>query len=320
MRYGPQVKRRYTILIGLILSALAAPSAYAVHQSGSTTELVGFSADDARMMIRSVDVQRGVQRFVIVGLGGSSPRTVHPVRMQDDPKVLEAALRRTYQIHSLGFVGGLSPSGHAAVIVQPDHPSTPEVLRYRIQWYDGEGVRSVDDVVGVQRCAVADDEGLRFRVTWSPLGTVAVVTGGVARTETCESPAIQPILVVGRSKSTETSRNGWVTALSRTLAKRTRRLEARRHGDALHCAEQWLSIAPAQVKPLVFVARLRARSGDMHGALRALWVLRALPDNSGLAPLRREMRRSWSEPLRSFASFRALQWELSGAGRPANTP
>jgi hypothetical protein len=320
MRYRSQVKRRHIILMGLILSALAAPSAHAVHQSGSTTELVGFSADDVRMMIRSVDVQRGVQRFVIVELGASSSRTVHPVREQDDPKTLEAALRRTYQIHSLGFIGSLSPSGHAAVIVQPGHSFASEALRYRIQWHDGAGVRPIEDVIGVQRCAMADGERLRFRVTWSPLGTVAIVTGGVARTETCESPSIHPILIVGRSKSTDTSRNAWLPALNRTLAIRARRLEARGHGDALTSAEQWLSVAPDSVKPLISVARLRTRSGDMLGALRALWVLRALPSNSGMPTLRREMRRGWSEPLRSFASFRALQWELSGGRRPAKTP
>ncbi len=305
------VKETYCASIFVVVLGVLSSPVVANHGSGLRGSLVGFSTNGVRVMLREVDVQRGVQRFVVLSLE-TSTKTVHPVTERDDPERLEWSLRRTYGIESPGMVGPVAPDHSGALVWHVQGVQKKEFVEYRLVLHDGSGVKELHRVKARNACGRLMGSLLESRVHWSPTGQFALVVGHSEQSERCDSPRVEPIIVPVRWRGQASERQSWKRSLLRKLRSSIRQLESKRPEDALLLANQWLALESDSPKALATIARLHINRGQPLDAIATLWVLRGLPNQVGLQPLQRVLKALKTADVAQHVGFKALQWEWNG--------
>jgi len=294
----------------VVLIFLSTPAS-ANHGSGQTDSLVGFSTDGVRLMLREVDVQRGIQRFVVLSLD-TAAKTVHPVTERDDPERLEWSLRRTYGIESPGMIGTVAPDQSGALVWQVHGAKQKEHVEYRLILHDGSGVKELHRVKVRNACGEVTGPLLESRVHWSPSGQYAIVVGHSHQLERCDSPHLKPIVVPVEWRRSSSERQTWKRSLLRKLRSSIRQLESERPEDALLMANQWLALESGSPRALAAIARLYIKLGQPLDAVATLWVLRGVPNQAGMKSLKRLIKTLKSTDVARHVGFKALLWDLNG--------
>ncbi len=300
------MSRTFVVSTVLLVGLSWAADCRAVNASGARTGVVAFSLDGLAL-VRHVAVQHGVLRYEVLRLPDGGPIEIHVMAPEDDPEVVERALRQKHGLVAYGYQGPVAPDRSAAVLVVPGARRRTGAFEYTVQLTDGDGPRAVA-LVPVQQGCVAPREAAhsRIRARWAPDGRTLLLVGSVLVEPECGVAREEPVLVVVKREVPAVA--GMLESLAATVTEDVVRLAAAGDPETTALAVQVLAIAPDNADLLVLLARLRTARGLLGEAVATLWALAQVPGER--ATLKEAMSAAWARPLRRRAAFVALQWEV----------
>lgn len=288
-----------------LLLALTCYAADAVEVGGARWEVVGFTSNGA-VLLQRVSEQLGVQAFELRRLADGQVMATHALKESEEPKAVGASLKREHRVTSPGFPGASAPDRSAAVLVLPGAAGLKASFTYDILVVDTAGTRVVAALPVPADCPTTALPHGRVTVQWAPDGRTAVVAGAVMTLSPCDAPTLEPVLALAHATG-PTSLPPLVPALEKTMA----RLLKARPAEALGVAAQLLAVAPENVAALLVLAQVRAMSGNLRGALSALWALARVPSAAAREQLAHALDARWTVLLRDRAAFKALELQAA---------
>ena len=293
-----------------------ATSALATHVGGGRYDVVGFSRDGS-VVVRQVDEQFGTVRVAVLALDDASELESVPIAPADDPTRVIADVLERHNAIAPGVPGSMSPARDAMVLVLPGPLKRGKKpgFNYQIVLVDAEGSTTLRTFKVRTACPPSDVAHARLHVTWSPDGTAVVIAGAILVERRCGEPTLVPFVRI--AEVTDEQGTIELAASIATLNTAIQRLAATRPGEAKALAETAVAVQSGAPEPLLTLARLRAQTGDLRGAIATLWALRALGlarDNvsgsdDAFAVWRRAMALRWPQDMTDRAAFVALTFE-----------
>jgi len=295
-----------TVIKAAIAIILFFPTAAsAVQATGSIYSIVGFSLED-RVLLQHQHVQHGVTYFEVWNSADGKLLAKHNVSAEQVVDKLRAQLMQEHSIVSPGYIGPLAPDRSAAVIVLPLPQEDAASFNIEIEMYDGKGTRAISKIPIQTACPTPNSPHARVHAIWSPNSRTALLVGAVIGESPCGFSNATPVALFAPTTGGITTRT--LSSISTKIRTRLKSIRTNHPADGAYLATQLLAIFPDDAATLVTLAELRALSGDLRGALAALWRLPVV--KQGRQVLKQAMKADWLAALKEKAHFQALDWYL----------